>query len=349
MNRQNLNQNLWIEIILILLPIVLGFFIPSNNSFIQNMWQYYVPVTTLISYLFIIYISKSKTNTSDTVNKMSRQSWFLLTLTEYILCTIYILMGLDWKIDVETWTFLFLGLLFIITGNMLPKIEQNNFMGVKVKWSLENRDNWNYTNRLTGKIWVISGFLLLLTSSMFPKLFLLKWFVILVIVFSPFLVSYLYYKKQVRENQYTIDSEWGYSSKNGKKTSILSAVILAFTLIFCAAVFLLGSYKVTLNDQNIQIDAVMYSDSAIPYSQIENIELKKGSIEGSRTFGYGSPMLQMGRYKNSSLGTYTRYTKGKESYILIQAQDGFYVINEKTEEETKDLYAEIKAHIQNFR
>ena len=35
------------------------------------------------------------------------------------------------------------GLMFILVGNYFPKIRQNRTMGIKVKWALENEENWN--------------------------------------------------------------------------------------------------------------------------------------------------------------------------------------------------------------
>ena len=43
------------------------------------------------------------------------------------------------------------GLMFIVLGSFLPKIRRNRTMGIKVKWALENDDNWNATHRFGGK------------------------------------------------------------------------------------------------------------------------------------------------------------------------------------------------------
>ena len=50
------------------------------------------------------------------------------------------------------------GLLFIVVGNYMPKIRQNSFMGIRVKWTLENEANWNASHRFGGKVWVAGGF-----------------------------------------------------------------------------------------------------------------------------------------------------------------------------------------------
>ena len=53
------------------------------------------------------------------------------------------------------------GLMFIVLGSSLPKIRRNRTMGIKVKWALENDDNWNATHRFGGKVWMGCGFVCL--------------------------------------------------------------------------------------------------------------------------------------------------------------------------------------------
>lgn len=61
---------------------------------------------------------------------------------------------------------LFVGLFFVIIGNYLPKCKQNHTIGIKVKWALENEENWNATHRFAGKAWVIGGILIMACSFM---------------------------------------------------------------------------------------------------------------------------------------------------------------------------------------
>ena len=36
-------------------------------------------------------------------------------------------------------------LLFIVIGNYLPKIKQNNTIGIRIVWTLQDEENWNAT------------------------------------------------------------------------------------------------------------------------------------------------------------------------------------------------------------
>ena len=50
-----------------------------------------------------------------------------------------------------------LGLLFLIMGNYLPKFRQNGVIGIRVKWTMENEENWAMTHRFAGKCLMIAG------------------------------------------------------------------------------------------------------------------------------------------------------------------------------------------------
>ena len=54
------------------------------------------------------------------------------------------------------------GLMFMVIGNYLPKVKQNNTIGIRVVWTLQDEENWSATHRFSGKIWVASGILCML-------------------------------------------------------------------------------------------------------------------------------------------------------------------------------------------
>ena len=44
-------------------------------------------------------------------------------------------------------------LLFIVIGNYLPKIKQNNTIGIIIVLTLQDEENWNATHSFSGRIW----------------------------------------------------------------------------------------------------------------------------------------------------------------------------------------------------
>ena len=55
-------------------------------------------------------------------------------------------------------------LLFIVIGNYLPKIKQNNTIGIRIVWTLQDEENWNAAHSFSGRIWGTSGILCMLCT-----------------------------------------------------------------------------------------------------------------------------------------------------------------------------------------
>jgi len=56
------------------------------------------------------------------------------------------------------------GVLFMITGNIMPKIKTNFYMGIRTPWTLSNTDVWNKTHRLGGRLMFLVGALTIICS-----------------------------------------------------------------------------------------------------------------------------------------------------------------------------------------
>lgn len=57
-----------------------------------------------------------------------------------------------------------IGFMLIIIGNYLGKIRRNYMFGVRTPWTLASELSWNKTHRLTGKLFVASGLLIIVAS-----------------------------------------------------------------------------------------------------------------------------------------------------------------------------------------
>ena len=87
----------------------------------------------------------------------------------------------------------FIGVLFIVIGNYLPKCRQNYTMGIKLPWTLSDEENWNHTHRMAGFLWVVCGFVVLVNAFLqWMWLFLAA---VLVMAFVPMIYSYLFFRK----------------------------------------------------------------------------------------------------------------------------------------------------------
>ena len=104
--------------------------------------------------------------------------------------------GLGYGLRIERIMPCFMGLLFIIIGNYLPKTKQSYTLGIRIPWTLNSEENWNRTHRLAGFLWVLGGIAFIVMSFIgwsLPVFFGL----IAVMTLVPIGYSYALYKKGI--------------------------------------------------------------------------------------------------------------------------------------------------------
>ena len=101
-------------------------------------------------------------------------------------------------LDVNTLILIFLGVLFIVIGNYLPKCKQNYTIGIRVMWALDDEENWAATHRFASRLWVGCGVVILLLAFL-PWGALSLWIgvgLVLVASLASVLYSYIFYRKK---------------------------------------------------------------------------------------------------------------------------------------------------------
>ena len=119
--------------------------------------------------------------------------FWIMPVLSIVLHTITYLTVLGVGVRIEMVMPIFMGLLFVIIGNYLPKCKQSYTIGIKIPWTLNNEENWNKTHRLAGWVWVIGGFAIMLTG--FFGGFVAFFVITLVMVLVPTIYSYLLHRK----------------------------------------------------------------------------------------------------------------------------------------------------------
>ena len=86
------------------------------------------------------------------------------------------------------------GLLFVVLGNFMGKFTKNFFLGIRTPWTLASDEVWLRTNRLGGKLVVLTGLVLLASSFLGAGAI---WFLLTipVAVGIPIVYSYILYRR----------------------------------------------------------------------------------------------------------------------------------------------------------
>jgi len=90
-----------------------------------------------------------------------------------------------------------MGIFFIVVGNLMYNIKPNYFVGIRVPWTLENKENWRVTHHLGGKLWVLGGILITTCSPFLSEKTGQYFFMAItsILALVPIVYSFVYFKK----------------------------------------------------------------------------------------------------------------------------------------------------------
>lgn len=229
-----------------------------------------------------------------------------------------------------------LGLMLVVFGNYLPKCRQNATIGFKVRWTMENEENWNAIHRFCGKVWVICG-LLFLVCSILPNR-LMGWailFLILTLTITPVLYSYCYYRKQLQLGTAEV-----IRPSKVRQAICLGSVLVV--LIVVGVIMLTGNVRMQYGDTAFTMEASYYPDLTVAYAEIDSLTYREDIQTGVRVNGFGNLCLEMGTFQNDEFGTYTRYTyTGCDAGVVLTRGDQTLVINGADTASTQRIYEKL--------
>jgi uncharacterized membrane protein len=65
--------------------------------------------------------------------------------------------SLGWRVDMVTVVLVGLGALFVLLGNLLPRVRSNFIFGIRTPWTLSSDDVWTRSHRVGGYAMVVAG------------------------------------------------------------------------------------------------------------------------------------------------------------------------------------------------
>ena len=287
----------------------------------------------------MIVTSFDKKNINQNAKAMGIVFWICPLISLYSSALIYTSI-FRYGLNIISLSFLVFGIMFIVIGNYLPKVKQNNTLGIKISWTLKNEENWNATHRFSGKIWVIGGVIILFLSLLPIKISSIMFFcVLLAMIFIPIVYSYRYMKKQTKDATYIQKESATPTKKSSKIVLVINLVLITIVLAFCIFICFSGNIEYAFEESSFEINADYWEDISIKYEEIDSIEYRDEDNRGMRTFGFGTPRLLMGTFENDEFGTYTRYSYGgSNSCIVITLNKSILVISDKDDSKTLDIY-----------
>ena len=302
-----------------------------------------LPLILLAVHCLCLLITAMDNRNKNQSQKALRMVFWIMPVTSWFSCGTVYFAAMGKGLELVSLIPAFMGLVFVIMGNYMPKVKQNRTLGVKLPWTFANEENWNKTHRYCGRIWVIGGLVLIFgiflpenwaVSIMIP--------VLAVITLAPVLYSWKLYRIHQKQG---IVYDFKPKSKKDAVIGRIAAVIVALILAGTAVLMFTGDIEYTLTDAALEIKADYWADSFVSYGEMDMVEYRENCDYGIRTGGFGSARLSMGAFHSEEFGNYTRYAYTQcKAAVVITSGERTLVLSAVNEAETQKLYGQILEH-----
>lgn len=167
------------------------------------MAAYLIPLIGVGTYLMILLLPaidpKKKIESAQKPVAAIRMftSVFMVGIYAFVMAA-----SLGTTINFSNYIIIGVGILILIVGNYMNSIKPNYFIGIRTPWTLENEEVWKRTHRLSSKIWIVGGLLLMLSPlvSEMIRLDYLIYIIVGILAGIPLVYSYVIYKKLETES-----------------------------------------------------------------------------------------------------------------------------------------------------
>jgi len=87
------------------------------------------------------------------------------------------------------------------------------------------------------------------------------------------------------------------------------------------------------------VEATYADDLVVYYDTITAVEFRSiEPVDGTREWGFGSPRLLLGLFRNEEFGQYTRYTyTASDSFAIVYCGEDVLVLSGETSAETEEI------------
>ena len=160
---------------------------------------FFMPLLIFAIHLVCAFATRLDPKTQNLSSKVMGLVLWICPAVSVLCMGVCYAAALEYDVRVEFVIPLFVGIVFLLVGNYLPKCKRNSVVGIKVPWTLESEENWNKTHRFAGVVWT-AGAVVVIIGSFFKNAVALTTFVpTAVMVIAPIVYSYVYYKSHKDE------------------------------------------------------------------------------------------------------------------------------------------------------
>lgn len=130
-----------------------------------------LPIIALSAWLLLRVVPRIDPR-GENYDEFRQTYWIFLNYTTLFFALLQVFSygtALGWPIGMERGIFVAIGVLFVMVGNVLPRLRSNSWIGIRTPWTLESDAVWRSTHRLGGRTFVAAGFLVLIGAFAAPR------------------------------------------------------------------------------------------------------------------------------------------------------------------------------------
>lgn len=168
------------------------------DGYMLKFWGLFLmPIISLALYLLLLLIPKIDPLKKNIEKFRKYYDYFILMLMILLLYIfiLTILANLGYRFNMNNTLIPAIGFLLFYIGIIMKKMKRNWFIGIRTPWTLSSDKVWKKTHILGGRLFIISGVIMLIGIFFQKYLF---WFIlipILIAAISPIIYSYIIYRR----------------------------------------------------------------------------------------------------------------------------------------------------------
>jgi len=166
--------------------------------------ELFIPLGLLVLLPYLLFLIVPIIDPKRRIEAMGsryHQLKLMMAVSMSLLATFIVYYSAHPNEGLNGWLFAALGLLYAGIGNFMPSMKPNYFLGIRTPWTLESETVWKRTHRLSGRIWLAGGLLIIATSLLLPTEWATNLFIGITVVCIgwPIIQSYRFFKEEEKE------------------------------------------------------------------------------------------------------------------------------------------------------
>ena len=217
-----MNKKFWLSIIIIIVQIALALYLSSfiaDDARIPSHWNIrgeidgytgkwtailLFPGINILMFIIMLILPIISVRYRETPERFSRMIPQITNIVIFFFAIIHIytlLLGAELITNTGTFLYYSLGLMFILLGNILPKMPSSFFIGIRTPWTLSSEHVWRKTHKVGGICFVMGGLLMIFIPAIWGNhatALTIMFVLFITLILCPVLYSFFLYKKEER-------------------------------------------------------------------------------------------------------------------------------------------------------